>query len=167
MRRQARRCPPPPAPIAARSCADQTALAELVVDLTAQAVPERQVDEREHSDQERNRESRHQEGAWTKITRQKRWSEYRERRDGEKDSAEALGEVVRLRPILHGSGFDNPAWFQNREVQLFEERKPRRESAHEQDDGKQRYEPNQWRRDHAAEHGDQHRHHDAGLVDLL
>src|ERR1700752_34987 len=79
--RRARQRPPPPAPRAADSRSDQPPLFELEEDLAAEAVAERQVDERQRCDQKSQRDGCD------------RRDEKQDRRDAEEDAAQPLREV--------------------------------------------------------------------------
>src|SRR5215472_6679572 len=117
---------PPPAPRAADSCSDETSFLELEEDLAAEAVPERQVDERQRRHQERERQ------------RCDRQDEKQDRGDAQEDSTQSLREVVGFRPVLDRSRLDDAGRLQDLEVELLEQRQLRHEGAEQQHDAEKR-----------------------------
>src|SRR5256712_13765207 len=108
-RARAALCPPPAEPRAVHSCSDRAPLAKLEVDLASEAVAERQVDEREHRDEERERQPRNSQ------------RDQKHRRNRQEDAAEALGEVVWLGAILHRPRLDDAARLEDLEIDLLEQ----------------------------------------------
>src|SRR5437016_1837843 len=79
------------------SCPKDSSALELKEDLAADAVAESQVDERQHRDQKRERQSDYRHG------------KQEERRDREEDAAQSLSEVVGLWPVPDRSRLDDAA----------------------------------------------------------
>src|SRR5439155_3403397 len=116
-RQRARRCPPPPPPRAVDSRPNESPLAELVIDLAAEAVTEREVDESEHRHQQRDRKAKN----W-KDRAIGRSDQVQQRcGQGQEDAAQPLREVVRLRTVLDRTRLDDSARLQDLEVELLEQ----------------------------------------------
>src|SRR5260370_35871313 len=97
-RQQARLCPLPPTPRVALSRPNQSPLAKLEVDLASAAVPERQVDESKHGDQQCEGKAGSRENG-----RRADAQERQQRRHLQEHPTQPPGEVVRLGPILYGT----------------------------------------------------------------